>query len=203
MTSSQRADEAYTGSPSSKREAPMAARNVCPCAGKRSVRRGARSCPDAGRVTCNGVFDQRSSLLRSGLLRGDGTERPPRTLATVAPRHRRRFLHDAEDVMRTKLRARVVTLRACSAGQVGNPHGGDELDGLTPLVPVSCLGVGAPFRVSPPRRRLWSNQVIQVIGALTVEVADLRTWACDVKIGSLGPAATCGCASCGSSSRCA
>ncbi|MEU9470593.1 CHAT domain-containing tetratricopeptide repeat protein [Streptomyces avermitilis] len=85
---------------------------------------------DVVHLTCHGFFDDRFPL-RSGLLLGDGAQRPPRALNRVGVRRRRRFLTTAEDLLDSRVHAEIVTLRACSSGLVGERNAGDEFDGLT------------------------------------------------------------------------
>ncbi|MFI5915217.1 CHAT domain-containing protein [Dactylosporangium sp. NPDC051541] len=85
---------------------------------------------DLVHLTCHGFYDE-TDPLRSGLMLGDGTASPPRTVRSIPPRARHRFLATAEDVLATRTTANIVTLRACSTGLVGERNAGDEFDGLT------------------------------------------------------------------------
>ena len=85
---------------------------------------------DVVHVTCHGEFAP-GEPGRSGLLFSDGSERPPRALQELSPGERVPFLVSVSDLLRTPMRARLVTLRACSTGLQTMRHAGDEFDGLT------------------------------------------------------------------------
>jgi CHAT domain-containing protein len=85
---------------------------------------------DIVHLTCHGFFDDRDPL-QSGLILGDGRQRPPREQHGMSVRQRRPYLITAEELLTLRLKAELVTLRACSTALVGERNAGDEFDGLT------------------------------------------------------------------------
>jgi CHAT domain-containing protein len=85
---------------------------------------------DVIHLTCHGFFSP-GLLGRTGLLFSDGTERPPRSLDALSPAVRRRYLVSVRDLLGHDVRARLVTLRACSSGQQRMRNAGDEFEGLS------------------------------------------------------------------------
>ena len=86
-----------------------------------------------------GHFDDQRPL-RSGLVLGDGEQRPPRDLRSIPFIERRNFVLSARDLLRSEIRADLVTLRACSTGIQGERNTGDELEGLA----RSLIYAGSP-----------------------------------------------------------
>jgi CHAT domain-containing protein len=87
-------------------------------------------------LACHGVFggDQLGDPLDSGLLVSDGeTVLSLTNAATMTPRQRRQWVISARDLFAVRLRADLVTLRACSSGR-SRVEAGDELLGLTRAV---------------------------------------------------------------------
>jgi hypothetical protein len=87
-------------------------------------------------LACHGVFggDQQGDPLDSGLLVSDGeTVLSLTDAATMTPRQRRPWIISARDLFALRLRADLVTLRACSSGR-SQVEAGDELLGLTRAV---------------------------------------------------------------------
>ena len=80
-------------------------------------------------LTCHGYFDEKDPM-RSGLLLSDGVNRPPDNLARLSRFERNTYVVSARDLAETSLTARLVTLRACSAGVQGRDNYGDEFSGL-------------------------------------------------------------------------
>jgi CHAT domain-containing protein len=68
--------------------------------------------------------------MESGLLVSDGRRPPPRDPWSVSVLERGRFLLTARDILERRMRARLVTLNACSSGLQGERNAGDELDGF-------------------------------------------------------------------------
>jgi len=85
---------------------------------------------DIVHLTCHGFYDHRDPL-QSGLIVGNGRQRPPKNLQALSIRQRREYLITAEDLLALQLKSRLVTLRACSTALVGERNAGDEFDGLT------------------------------------------------------------------------
>jgi CHAT domain-containing protein len=83
-------------------------------------------------LACHGVFrtDQSLDPLDSGLLVSDGEKALSLSDAmAMTPQDRHRWIVSARDVFTLRLRADLVTLRACSSGR-SVLHPGDELIGL-------------------------------------------------------------------------
>jgi tetratricopeptide (TPR) repeat protein len=90
-------------------------------------------------LTCHGYFDERDPM-RSGLLFSDGARRPPAGLGWLSRAQRTAFVVSARDLAETSLPARIVTLRACSAGIQGEVNRGDEFGGLVRSLLYSGAG---------------------------------------------------------------
>ena len=84
---------------------------------------------DVIHVSCHGYFDELNAL-NSGLLVTDGHSKPPRDLKSVNAMERQGFLITARDLLRTRLKAQMVTFNACSGGLQSERNAGDELDGF-------------------------------------------------------------------------
>jgi CHAT domain-containing protein len=85
---------------------------------------------------CHGVFggDQSFDPLDSGLLFSDGEKALSLAdAAAMTPQARHRWILSARDIFALRLRADLVTLRACSSGRSAR-QSGDELVGLTRAV---------------------------------------------------------------------
>lgn len=101
--------------------------------------------PDVLHVCAHGVTDPVSPL-RSGLLLGDGAQRPRRD--DGGRLHGDDVVVSAADLARAGIGARLICLRACSAGVERRLHGGDEYAGFG----RALLSTGAGTIVSP----LWN-----------------------------------------------
>jgi tetratricopeptide (TPR) repeat protein len=99
-------------------------------------------------LTCHGYFDEKDPM-RSGLLLGDGVSRPPGNLARLSRAEQSAYVVSARDLAETSLGARLVTLRACSAGMQGRANRGDEFSGLVRslLYAGACAVVAALWNV--------------------------------------------------------
>lgn len=85
---------------------------------------------DVIHLSCHGYFDDLNAL-NSGLLVSDGASKPPRDLSSVNAMERQRFLITVRDLLRTRLKAQLVTFNACSGGLQSERNAGDELDGFS------------------------------------------------------------------------
>jgi tetratricopeptide (TPR) repeat protein len=85
---------------------------------------------DVAHITCHGYFDDQRPL-QSGLLLGNGEQRPPRDIRSVPIIERSNYLLTARELLRSRISAGLVTVRACSTGMQAERNTGDELDGLT------------------------------------------------------------------------
>ena len=99
---------------------------------------GRISAAEVVHLTCHGEFSL-GSPTRSGLLFSDGSQRPPGSLQALSMADRFRFLVSVGDLAGRSLRARLVTLRACSTGLHRRRNAGDEFEGLV----RALLGGGA------------------------------------------------------------
>lgn len=87
-------------------------------------------------LACHGVFGEDQSIdpLDSGLLVSDGESAVSLVgAAAMTPQKRHRWILSARDIFAMRLRADLVTLRACSSGRSALKSG-DELMGLTRAV---------------------------------------------------------------------
>lgn len=91
-------------------------------------------------LTCHGFFDE-ADPLNSGLLFSDGLERPPQNPRGVSIFSRNHFVLTTRDILRTPMRAQLVTLRACSTGLQVERNTGDEFEGLSRA--ILCAGNAA------------------------------------------------------------
>ncbi|GAB7193421.1 hypothetical protein NUM3379_41310 [Kineococcus sp. NUM-3379] len=105
-------------------------------------------------LTCHGHFDERDPS-RSGLLLGDGASRPPAGLAGLSRMQRNRFLLSTQDIARSPLAARLVTMRACSTAVQGQRNRGDEFEGLVRSLLYAGAGavVASLWNVDEPSSR--------------------------------------------------
>ena len=81
-------------------------------------------------LTCHGFYDE-ANPLNSGLLLSNGHERPPRNSREIPYLERSRFILSASDLLRARMSAELVTLRACSTGLQTERNAGDEFDGFS------------------------------------------------------------------------
>jgi tetratricopeptide (TPR) repeat protein len=89
-------------------------------------------------ITCHGYFD-RTDASASGLILSDGFERPPRNVGAASYFTRHRFILSVEEILKHRVDARLVTLRACASGMQALENAGDEFVGL----PRAILYAGA------------------------------------------------------------
>ena len=85
---------------------------------------------DIVHLSCHGFFDAFNPL-RSGLLFSDGRRKPPRDPWSIPLIDRSRFVLSVHDLLRLRLRSRLIILNACSTGLQGERNAGDELDGFS------------------------------------------------------------------------
>jgi CHAT domain-containing protein len=97
-----------------------------PAASKSAVVRALETV-DVLHLTCHGLFDD-ADPLGSGLLLGNGTDRPPRAPRTTDERDS--FVLTARELLDTESRCRLVALQACSSGVQQERNLGDEFEGL-------------------------------------------------------------------------
>jgi tetratricopeptide (TPR) repeat protein len=81
-------------------------------------------------LTCHGFYDS-ADPLRSGLLLSDGVERPPRDPRGLPINRRARMVLTAADVMKCRLHADLVAMRACVTAMQEDQHAGDDFEGVT------------------------------------------------------------------------
>jgi tetratricopeptide (TPR) repeat protein len=80
-------------------------------------------------LTCHGIFSP-GLAQHTGLLFSDGRDRPIRNVRGLPLARRMPFLISLPDLSGRSLRARLVTLRACSTGLHRMRNAGDEFEGL-------------------------------------------------------------------------
>jgi tetratricopeptide (TPR) repeat protein len=111
-------------------------------------------------LTCHGYFDEKDPM-RSGLLLSDGVSRPPGNLARLSRAERSTYVVSARDLAETSLTARLVTIRACSAGVQGRDNYGDEFSGL--VRSLLYAGAGAVVAALWNVDRRSSRDLVEVL----------------------------------------
>jgi tetratricopeptide (TPR) repeat protein len=89
-------------------------------------------------ITCHGYYDG-ADPSASGLILSDGFERPPRDIGRASYLTRHRFILSTEEILKQRVDAQLVTLRACASGMQALENAGDEFVGL----PRALLYAGA------------------------------------------------------------
>uniref|UniRef100_UPI003F497688 CHAT domain-containing protein n=1 Tax=Nonomuraea sp. CA-252377 TaxID=3240003 RepID=UPI003F497688 len=137
-------------------------RSVSGTAATRDAVLGGLAEADVAHLTCHGHFD-RSDPLNSGLLLAQGGLRPSKEVRglSIAQRHAQTLTVGELADLRTPIR--LLVLRACSAGSLGQENTGDEFSGLVrAFLHAGASGVIAPmWNVDQQSSRLFLTRLYE------------------------------------------